>query len=234
MTIIPLQFFGIGDVVFTITLIKRIANGRNILWPVMSHFVEGLQRAYPDITFVDYKNVPVNYELKHQCVVTLPNIGDCTIIPIRWADSIMKVPYTHCMRAKYDMYGMDYRDWKESAMWKRDIDIEQMFWIKLGLSPFVDYTLINEIFGSDSQLKANIPMTPNAIKMQTIEGFSLMDWAFIIQNSTAIHTVSTSILFLLELLDLKCIPHLYDRHPIEKGFKNVDYLFTKPYILHQS
>lgn len=160
-------------------------------------------------------------------------------LPLRWTQEVMGVPYERCMSSKYEYYGMDYRDWKEEAMWKRDLGNEAMvFGSMTGVwgNDWSGFTLVNKFFGSNSQLQANINPPPNDkygyLWIESILGASLFDWASAIEASGEIHTVSTSLLYILELLDLKQPIHLYPRIPLETDFKNVDYLFTKPYILH--
>lgn len=238
MTIIPNQFFGLGDIIWEQTLVRRIANGNPILWPVMPQFVEGLNRAYPDITFVNYLSMPLNYERKDQYEVTLPEIGDCTVLPLRWADNILKVPYSDCMKSKYMLYGMDWREWKEQAMWKRNEDHERTLCQTLDTYPLnPDYTLVNTTFGSNSQLKVEIPV--RGIHMTTMpelfgRQISLFDWGAAIEQVGAIHTVSTSIIYLLEQLDIEAKEvHLYPRKPHETDFRNIEYILQKhKYVLH--
>ena len=232
MILIPLQTFGIGDVIFTQTLVRSLAKeGDKILWPVESHFVEGLNRAYPDITFIDKRFVDVDYNDP-----TDRMIGECRILPIRFADQILNVPYSQCMSSKYVLYNMDWIDWKEKAQWILDLDNIEELYGELDLQPNEEYILVNKYFGSDSQLVAPIKIDSpiRQIEMRTIPGFSLFDWAAIICGASIIHTVSTSIFYILEVLSLKAKEiHLYVRKPIETDFRNIDYLFTKNYILHE-
>jgi len=230
MTVLPLQAFGIGDIIFSMTLIKRIANGNKIVWGVMPLFVEGLNRAYPDVTFVDWTKLGIDYNTKQHKEIYHAEYGKCVIIPIRWADSIMKVGYEQWMRSKYDMYGMDYRDWKEHAMWVRD-EVKENELIRLvGNSD----TFVNDMFGSDCKLKSNVPHIPNAIKMKVIDGYSLFDWAGVMQSVKHIHTVNTSIIYLLDQLKLNATNvHLYQRAIKSQTHKGVDYLINKHnYIYH--
>jgi hypothetical protein len=225
MTIVPLQYFGIGDVIFTQTLVSTIAQGDKILWPVLPHFVEGLNRAYPDITFMDYRHVNVNYNCKSDI-----EIGETRLLPIRWADSLMKVPYDQCMRAKYDLYGLDWQQWKNKAAWQNDVKRQMELVQHLGLDLTEPFCLVNNTFGSESRHKVSI-MQKSGIKhvvMSTIEGFSLFDWTGIMQYATEIHTVSSSIIYLLEMMELKAKEiHIYKREPIEKNHDNYSYILQK-------
>lgn len=230
MTIYPAQYFGIGDIIFTQTLVRRLADANPIVWGSLPHFVDDLNRHYEGVNFVDYLSTGVDYERRDQVW-----FKEMRYLPIRWADTILKVPYDQCMRAKYDMYHMDYQDWKEQAMWKRNKDREAALMKYYDKVPGDHYILINEKFQSDS--KGNLPicnasmLRSKVVSMKSVPGFSLFDWAGIIEGAAEIHTVSTALLYILELLDLKQPIHLYPR-PTDPKFKQVDYLFTKPYILH--
>jgi hypothetical protein len=229
MILVPIQYFGAGDCVFTQTLVRNLMEpGDKVLWPIESHFCEGFNRAYPDILYVPYKSMGIDYN----CQNDYEQEG-FRFLPFRWCDTIMKVPYSQCMRAKYDWYGMDFRTWRDKAMWTRDAVREELLFNELGCNKG-DYNLVNIFFGSHSQLKVDIKLNnglPN-IHMKTIPGYSLFDWAKVIENASEIHVVNSSILYLLELLTLKCKnPTLYVRKPIEKDFTTTDYLFTKDYKL---
>jgi len=229
MTIYPLQFFGVGDCIFTQTLINAIANGSPIIWGVMSQFVEGLNRAYPNVQWVDYKTLDIDFERKEDVI-----IGDKHIIPIRFADQMMQAPYSTCMAMKYKMYSLDWKVWRQDAMWQRDTAKETELQTVLGIADGERYNLINKHFRSNNTGAADIDVNNGLrnVYMHTLEGFSLFDWYLIIQNAVEIHTVNTAILYILELMDISMPIHLYKRLPDETDFKNTEYLFTKPYILH--
>lgn len=234
MTLIPQQFFGLGDNIFTISLLKQLCEaGDNILYPVMPQNVEGLQRAYPDVTFVDYRLLNINYENKHE-VKTLTY----RTLPIRYADQIMRVDYSHCMRAKYDMYGLDYNTWRDVKPMRDEDRENSLSWVFRGneIPASGQYNLISPYYGSNSQFKLDIKPDnglPN-VYMSSVPGYSLFDWQLLIENATTIHAVSSSIVYLLELLDLRATEvHLYPRHHEPNTWlKNIEYLLTKKYVIH--
>jgi len=235
MTIIPNQFFGLGDIIFTQTLVHRIADGRPIVWPVLAHFVEGLQRAYPHIKFVDHRTMQIDFDRRDQYEFEHPTLGRCTALPLRWADAILKVPYNDCMKAKYMLYGMDFEDWRERAMWVRDEKQEKELQYNYPYTPN-ECILVNNIFGSESKLTISIPIVRDnyTILMHPLKSFSIFDWAHMIEKCKEIHTVNTSIIYLLELLDLKAPEiHLYQRPIKGQTFDNISYLLKKhKYVFH--
>jgi len=220
----------LGDAIWAQTLIRELSNGKPIIWGIESQFVEGLQRAYPDIFWIDVKSLNSDYQQFMLDVI----IGGVRVIPIGHSNTIMKVPYKQVMKAKYDMYELDWKKWK-NTMYERDMEREEKLYKELGLEYGEKYNLVNTSFRSDGSGKVdiNIDNSYKTIEMKNIKPYSLFDWSYVIENATEIHTVSTSILFLLELLDLKAeTPHLYCRKPEEHNFQNVDYIFSKPYKLH--
>lgn len=232
MIYIPLQYFGIGDVIFAQTLVRSFLSQLEdkIVWPVLPHFVEGLSRAYPDITWMPKDIVNINYDQKEDIFD-----NNYTILPIRWADTVLKVPYSQCMRSKYDLYDQDWMDWKKDAMWRNDTRKQQLLYNELNPEN-KPYNLINTYFGSDSQFQVPINMENEFmnIYMESIPGFSLFDWTILIQNATQIHCVSSSIIYLLENLKLNATQiHLYARKPQEVDFRNVEYILSShDYIKH--
>lgn len=224
------QFAGIGDVIFAQTLAHNyLKDGHSVLWPVLPQFVGGLQRAYPKIEFKDWKQVDIDYNRQETYLD-----WDRVVIPLRWAREILKVPYTDCMAAKYLLFLEPVERWREHAMWERDHTQERHLFDALGLKEGQPYNLINNTFRSDFSGKVRVKPGndyPNVF-MKHYEGFSLFDWHLTIRNAAEIHTVSTAILYMLEIMDLKQPIHLYPRQPDEVDFRNVEYLFTKPYIRH--
>lgn len=229
MQIIINQFFGIGDVIFCQNIAKRFMDmGHSITWPVLPHFLEGLQRAYPKITFVDMNSLRMDYERQDE-----HDWNGYRVVPLRFSDSLTGGTYDQCMASKYQLFGWNYSDWKDGAMWYIDNDRCEDLYFSLGLEIGEQYNLINCVYQSD--FKGNKPIHVNNgfvnVNMREIEGFSLFDWAFVLMNAENIHTVSTSLFYLLELLPLSGRVHLYPR-PNDPKFKHIDYLFTKNYILH--
>lgn len=223
MKILINQPWGIGDIIFCMTIARRwIKEGHSILWPVLPQFVSQLQRAYPDITFCDWRNVKADYNRRDE-----HDWNNYRVVPLRWNVEIMNVPYHRCMETKYTMFNLDFKGWKELAMWNRTEKEDELFaWANRK-----PYRVINRTFGSDGKMEVEIESRSSDIIMMPSNKYSLFDWAKVLENATEIHTVSTSILYLLEILDINCPIHLYPR-PTDPHFKQVDYLFTKPYILH--
>jgi hypothetical protein len=226
MAVIVLQPHGLGDHIFCQSLVNQIADLEHIVWPVLPHFIDGLKRAYPEINWIPVGSLSPNVE---NCRIDTVINGN-RILPIRWADSITKVKYKDCMRSKYDMYGLDWNNWKDFTFKKDSERAIKLFHEVLGLSDGEQFRLINKRFTSNESKSVKIPESSKIrnIEMITIPGFSLFDWYLVIEKATEIHTVGTSINYIIELLEIESKNvFLYKRLPDENHFQNYDYILKR-------
>jgi hypothetical protein len=203
-----------------------LADRQDILWPVLPQFIEGLKRAYPEITWVPFGVLGPQIEnMKADRVVN----GN-RVIPIRWADSLTRKPYKDCMRSKYDLYGLDWNSWKDFTFQKNDQRAIDLFYRVLGLYDSEPFRLINNRFTSSESKTVQIPESKEIrnVEMKSIHGFSLFDWFLVIERAAEIHTVGTSINYLIELLKIKAKNVvLYKRLPDENHYQNYDYILKR-------
>jgi glycosyltransferase involved in cell wall biosynthesis len=222
------QPFGIGDIIFSASLIEKF-NAHNVIWPVLPHFVDGCKRAYPQLNFVPRGTAQINDDRRDEHY-----LGDTRYIPIRWTQVIKREPYSRVMRSKYDFYGEDWKSWREVQP-ERDCVRERLLQDYLGIKDDEKYVLVSTRYGSDSQFSRNLNFSPEikVIEMKTIGDFSLFDWIGIIENAEEIHAVSSSILYLAALF-AKGKTFVYLRTPQEKDFSTVDYIFSEDNFIWES
>lgn len=219
---------GLGDIIFSMTAVRRMAaDYSKCYWPVQEpHWVEGLQRAYPDIRFIERSQTTLDHDRKDTYKLYRPDHGDITVIPLRFSDSICKVPFKDCMKSKYMFFNLDWKDWMQDAKIARDTNNENALYSKLrGGALHKKFKLVNRIYKTDQSGKAgNVPYFSDAIEMQTLPGFSLFDWAKLILNAEEIHTVGTSLVYLIELLKPTCKVFVYPRHPQHHDHSRYEYI----------
>ena len=226
MAVIVLQPHGLGDHIFCQSLVNQLADLEHIVWPVLPHFIDGLKRAYPEINWIPVGSLSPNVE---NCRIDTVINGN-RILPIRWADSITKVKYKDCMRSKYDLYGLDWNTWKDFTFKKDSNRAMKLFYEVLGLSDGEKFRLINKRFTSNESKSVKIPESTKIrnIEMISIPNFSLFDWYLVIEKATEIHTVGTSINYIIELLEIESENvFLYKRLPDENHFQNYDYILKR-------
>lgn len=221
-----------GDIIFAQGIAHHFLNqGSTVVWPVRDAYFDGINRAYPKINWVpDSLCRPELFDIKEKI-----DIGGIEVAPIRWSDTYMKVPYREVMKAKYAMYDLPWGSWRMHGAWRRNFEKELELFHSIGLSQGESYNLVNTQFGSSIEQNISIPLPDNGnknVEMKIVSGYSIFDWTKVIMEATEIHSVSTSLLYMLEVMSLTQPIHLYVRRPNETDFSFVEFLFTKNYILH--
>jgi hypothetical protein len=110
----------------------------------------------------------------------------------------------NCMLDKYRIMGLPETMWMDLQL-VRDHENEQRLFELLG-SP-ENFILVNE-FSRAGDIQLNIETDLQVIKMREIEGFSVVDWALMMERATENHHVQTSTLYVLHMLgvDAKIYP----------------------------
>lgn len=219
-------FHGIGDIIFSIPIYRElIAQGHTVIHPYLDTYGP-IWKHWPEIAWIPKQNIFINYNNK-QVVENEHH----KILPLRWQEKPGAV-----MRSKYDYMGMDFMDWRKVTWVRDEAKEDELFQLAEKLNDGTPYCVINETFQHDDKGKVKItpPEGMRVVRMAKNKKYTLLDWAKILQNAAEIHTVSTSLVYLLdcEFLNINCPMHLYPRHKGE-GLGAVDYLLTKKYIVHE-
>ncbi len=196
------QPFGIGDILFLSPIAIELQKDNEVIWPINDNFI--WLQDYLDINFIAKSKFT-------------GNIADYYVIPFINAHQIVGCKYT--MQAKYNLVNLDHTNWKQ-LKWKRNINKENdLYYNALKLSNSEPYILVNTNY-ADPLLKyksnVNINTDLKIVNLDYIDGYTLLDWAKVIENAAEIHTVSTSLIYMIEVLyygDMKNI-HIYQR-PID-------------------
>lgn len=221
-----MQSFGLGDIIFC----QKIANdyikqGYRVIWGVEPQYLN-IQKHFPKITFIDKNLAGVDYNRRD-----IHEVGNMIVFPLRWSDSLCEVPYKDCMKSKYIFFGKAWQSWK-NIEFTRDTEREDLLYGASGVSGY-EYTLVFDTF-TYNNIPVDIPKQEGmVVYVQEKQGYSLFDWAKLIENASYIHAVASSNIYLFELLNLTAKEvHIY-RRPTEKNHENYSYILTKDYILHE-
>ena len=140
------------------------------------------------------------------------------------------------MEAKYLLLEADLELWR-SLSFKRNKDKELQLKKHLNIQPEDRFVLVNNNFaGPEYSYKVDIkPQTNQKIIYQDyIDGYTLLDWCGILEQADEIHTVSTSIFFIIEALKLEKTPlHLYPRKPLDKDLSPIKTLISSKWVCHE-
>lgn len=226
------QYQGLGDILFCEPIARHFYDEGNneIFWPINDEFM-WLTDYIKYINFEPKSIHHINYESLH---LGLTN-PDVYFIPLRFANPIVRKlkPHDysdqyHTMLDKYRMLGLPEDMWK-TFKWERNLEKENELYNLLVKDE--NYILINSKW-SDGNVLIETNSTFQRINMDILDGFTLFDWAKIIENASEIHTVSTSNLFLLETLNLRADKvYIYPRKPRENNLDGISEFVNKNFRL---
>lgn len=223
------QFFGIGDILFIEPIMRDyFQKGHKVTVPILYKYLD-IQRNIPYINFVDKNFYNIDYE--EQKIIETDNH---IILPMRWSREFFGSHLNDTMKNKYRMLGIELEEWRKLT-WLRHRWRENNLKELLGIKQGERFNLINCNFYSfeNRTINLNINNKLKNIEMTFIPTFNLLDWAGIIEEAENIYSVNTSIIFLLEVLNLKAKEiHLYSRNVNGADFTQTEYLRSKNYILY--
>jgi hypothetical protein len=220
MKIIINQPFGIGDILFLSPLINQL-DIEEAIWPIVDHY----------FWIKEYLNIPTVKFIK-QSEFNPNSYPEYTEIPLQYAHSL--VPQAEdCMQAKYMLLKADPELWR-SISFIRNKEKEEQLKQYLNITSNDKFIFINNNFaGPKYNYKVDIKPQTNLkiVYQEYIEGFTLLDWCGVLEQAKEIHTVSTSLFFVIEALNLeKTSLHLYPRKPLDKDLSPIKTLINNKWI----
>lgn len=225
--LIVIQPFGIGDILF-ISPVVRILD-YDIVWPVESHYLwikDYIKQN--NITFIDINQYRMTRH-KYDGAVIADSLGAENIL--RSAGNSLD-----CMSAKYVYFNCDVDEWRK-LYWDRDLDKERRLMELLGINEKIPYNLINQNFAEPRlgyKIDIEIQNDYKNIHMKYIDGYTLLDWGMVIENSKTFHTVSTSTFYMVEFLNCENTElHLYPRYGIDQNLNPIRPIISERWICHE-
>jgi len=230
-----IQPYFLGDILFVMAAVQKYVNdGYDVIYPVRDEYLN-LKKNFPTVNMVSINQIP-NLIEKYSDV---NSIEDDEYITLPFHKSILRETEDFHMKNKYEYLNLPMEMWRKIQI-SRDIEKETQLFSELGLKHGDKYNLINEFH------RPFFHRTPIVVEgeykniyMSQLDGYSLLDWIGIMEKAQSIHTVATSIIFLMDSIDsMPNEMHLYRRYRGEEhngGYWDhsaYNYLIIKNYIYH--
>ena len=215
-TCIIKQPAGIGDIFFCQKIAKEIQDSteyKKVIWPVASTY--SYLKDYiiaQDVEFID-ESLDFPYkDVYNSGSLYMVQTDEYLFVPLQTSDYVQKTSKRHNNllghgHMKYDFCNIEYLDWKEYFNFKRNEDRENSLIEKLNLDITKPFNLINNNCGTYPNFDKRKDLVPNNdyqnIYMDFIDGINLFDWIKVFENAEEIHTVETSVYYILEKLGLE-------------------------------
>jgi hypothetical protein len=218
---------GLGDIFFLQKIAKHyLSQGYDILWPVIPEFIHVKDYIKVDgITFVN-ENDDFKYKDIYMTYRTTPIQVNENLLYLPIQNFDRNYPNKSVMYSKYNLLGIDYKDWLEYFDFKRNLKKEEELIDLLNIRN-TKYNFVNRQYGSppNTQNCQHMGEYENAVEMRYIEGYTIFDWIGVILNAEHIYTAETSLLYILKKLYINNVT-VYSKHNPPNYF-HVSELFTK-------
>jgi hypothetical protein len=209
------QEAGIGDIIFCQGIAKIfLRNDYRVVWPISPSILHVSEYLDKNIEFYDNtQDFPLkdyflsSYEKKK---ILFTENQDC-FIPLGYSSHMIQPIKSEIMQSKYRICNLDWKIWKKELEFNRNLKKEnELFYDVLGLKDNQDYLFLNQNYVTQPHnIKKNITHLANNFpsmdicEMRFVEGFTLFDWCKVFENMHSTLTVDTSLMYILEKLNLK-------------------------------
>lgn len=207
----------LGDILFTIKIGEELSKKGEVYWYVS----------------------PIFWERGVSRIKTFAHIGPSSPRQVLDSTQIKLCDLTHrsdpdLMIKKYESVDMNWEDWSDYLKYERNSKTESDLKNILGIEPGDKYILFNEKYGMNQihhGVKKHIPKDYDGkiIEMQILGGITIFDWCGILENAEQIHTIDTSIQYVMETLDLKASRIVAHPRHYKYTIPHVSRLFKKPW-----
>ena len=207
----------LGDILYSIKIAEELSKEGTVDWYVAPCFWEsGVSR----VKVSDNVNIGPH---ARRCGPGSKTISLCDLTTRHDPDLMIK---------KYEVAGVEWEDWADYLKYDRDLELEKEFKEHLGIEEGDRYILMNETYGVNQihlGVRRDLPKDypGKIIEMKIYNECTIFDWCGIFEGAEEIHTVDTSLQYVIETLDTKAKLVVHPRHyntpPI------VSKLFKKPW-----
>lgn len=225
---------GLGDILFAHKIGHKVLEKfqpDNLYWPVCTQYN----------WLKDYLNVPSNWHFVDENTEfegkNLFLSGDKFIqksegfiyLPLQFSCDVLRDgDYLYNLYAKYEHVGLDYADWTKYVNIRRNEEKENTLYSKK-ITFDEPYIVVNRNYGTVSQKRQDMQIdTPyKEVELDYEEGFCLFDWIKILENAKEVHTIQTSLAYLLDTLHFENVK-IYHRcmhlsHIMNTSWHTFDY-----------
>jgi len=237
---------GLGDLMYCHKIAAvYAARGYEIIWPV----APSIMQANGKIAGVNFCDVTQDFPYKKEYTeggIHPYERGQIKYIPTYMATKAVKSKLI--MRSKYRVANLNAGDWQDYLVINRDPEKEEQLFESLGLKKGDEYIFVNRNYkpwqGSEKIFRRKgywpaehdkvgdfkINSDLKRVKMSRVDGFSVFDWALVIERSREVWTMDTCTTLMMEVMDTSNIKRMmmFCRH---KRLKQINYMYRKKWTI---
>ena len=191
-----------------------MAMGYHVIWPLKNEIL-WIKDYISDIQFCSIDdNFPGKEYYGQDVIIQSPQFVYLGIMKAHlWGNDYGIDDENSCavMQSKYDLINLDWNQWSEGFKFTRNIDKENdLYYNVLGLKDNSEYVFVNKYANTENRK------------------YGPFDFLKIIENAKEIHTVHTSINYLIELLNIKAKKYCMYQGNHQRSVGNIPFNIKKP------
>lgn len=233
------QPLGLGDIIWVQPIVDTIiADGYEVYYPVGDVYYE-IVSSYIKKKNLNWVRESDSFPLKqYYGSVNVHQSETELYVPLSYADRY--VPQSSVMISKYYFLSVPIRDYRKSFSLKRNYERENKLMQTYGLVD--EYIIVNNSFGTNAQqrdivIDSDIKVHYMNIDQDKKNGFHIFDWIMVLENAKQIHTVETSLCYLIDKYCLDNELHMYEKRTSSQPntyYNNVNLVYRNPNWIYEN
>ena len=184
--------------------------GYHVVWPLKDE-ISWIKDYIPDIEFCSRKDeFPGKQYYGQDIVILSPQFVYLGLMNTHfWQNDYGVREEDTClvMESKYLAMHLDWNNWSQGFKFERKIDKENdLYYNVLGLKDDSEYVFVNRYANTENRRNTQLKFPEfdlPIVDLKILDGYSLFDWCKVIEKAQEIHTVHTSMPYLIDRLDIK-------------------------------
>jgi hypothetical protein len=225
---------GMGDILYLQKAAQHFLDlGYRVVWPVIPEFLY-VKDYIPHIEFCDVNNHFDGFEYYGRSDII--KTDEMIYFPLHHAHLFLDNNYrSSAMRAKYPLfqklgYSIESSDWVNYLNFKRNPEREKRCKEILGIEDGEEFIFINDMFASPPNIHRREMHIETSLKkvyhkIEHINQFNLFDLCWVLENAKEIHTVETSMCYLVERINKNSKLFMYSRR-INGQNQHIDFSYV--------
>lgn len=226
------QTAGLGDILFCQKIgVHYQKQGYRVIWPIIPQFaylreyVENFE--FPLLTEdFEYKD----FYLKHnERKAQIFSDGDLLLISLHCLDGGRGI-----MKAKYDFVGIDWTAWSNCFELKRNSEREQRLFEYFKIQEGEKFNFVNSNFATPPNVERvdiMLQTKHRIVNMEFLDFDNVFDWCGLLERAEEIHTVNTSLCYIIEKLHTTQKLYMYKRKNYFSDWSFIQGIYNKDWRL---
>lgn len=208
------QPIGLGDIIWVQPIVKNyISQGYTVYYPVNDFYFDLVNEYIKTDGLVwlrELDSFPMSEYFGNEKAFS---IGEDIYVPLDYSDRYER---TQPMIAKYFYTNTPAGDWREGFEIERKYDKERQLMDRYGAEG--DYIIVNNYYHQppnsnykNIEVNSDLPVIKMSYHRDAENGFTLFDWIGALENAKEVHTVGTSVSYLVDKYCLNNKIYCYER-----------------------